>query len=377
MKQFEGAAKVVAIASEVFSHLPRAADQMAEDAKQLVELRNDQLAEELLTPLFEACEQANQSHRSVESEILKAGSGSVGSARSLFDLFAKTVSSTAKLPFSDAPWRLVRGVAISLNNDSSSPLAADKLIQGLLDHATHSAPTAEMLAALKEDQRTVRKNQVENDLTKSLQGQKWREAEQLADRLLTLETDDENLKMVRSLRDGAAAKRKAGTRVRWFWGIVIVGGGLWAMVANSNGPQTAPYRSPPSSSNSPTWPQTSPPAQATPPTPQKTESFDTSEVVPTIGTGNSLSRTNIRYCSFQRVRLEAARSSVQSGVQGQRFSAAIADYNSRCSDYRYRQSDEDAVDAELLGKRPSLEAEGRALAASWRSNTPSGARGTR
>jgi hypothetical protein len=27
----------------------------------------------------------------------------------------------------DAPWRLVRGVAISLNNDSSSPRAADKL----------------------------------------------------------------------------------------------------------------------------------------------------------------------------------------------------------------------------------------------------------
>jgi hypothetical protein len=64
-------------------------------------------------------------------------------------------------------------------------------------------------------------------------------------------------------------------------------------------------------------------------------------------------------------------------VQSQRFSAAIDDYNSRCSDYRYRQSDKDAVDAELLGKRASLEAEGRALAASWRSNTPSGARGTK
>jgi hypothetical protein len=138
MKQFEAAAKVVAIASDVFSHLPRAADQMAEDAKQLVGLRNDQLAEELLAPLFEACEQANQSHRSIESEILRAGFGSesVGSARSLFELFAKAVNSTAKLPFSDAPWRLVRSVAISLNNDSSSPLAADKLIQGLLDYAT-------------------------------------------------------------------------------------------------------------------------------------------------------------------------------------------------------------------------------------------------
>jgi tetratricopeptide (TPR) repeat protein len=210
LKQFEGAGKVVRIASEIFGHLPLAAEQMAGDAKQLVELRNDQLAEELLTPLFEACEKANQSHRSIESEVLKAGfgSGSVGNAKSLFELFVKTVDSAAKLPFSDAPWRFVRGVAISLNNDSSSPRAADKLIQGLLDYAKHKAPTAEMLSALKEDQRTVRKNQVENELTKSLQGQKWKEAEQLADRLLTLETDDENLKVVRSLRDGASANAK-------------------------------------------------------------------------------------------------------------------------------------------------------------------------
>jgi hypothetical protein len=233
-----------------------------------------------------------------------------------------------------------------------------------------------MLAALKEDQRTVRKNQVENDLTKSLQGQKWREAEQLADRLLTLETDEENLRMVRSLRDGAAAKRKAATRVRWFWGIVIVGGGLLAVVANNNGPQTTPYRPPPSSSNSPAWPQTTTPQTSTPP-PPRSDSLDTGETVPAVGTGLALTRPNIRYCSFQRVRLEAARPSIQPGVQGQRFSAAIDDYNSRCSDYRYRQSDKDAVDAELPGRRIPLEAEGRALAASWRSNTSSGARGTR
>jgi len=378
MKQFEGAAKVVAIASEVFSHLPRAADQMAEDAKQLVELRNGQLANELLTPLIEACEEANKSHRAVESELLRAGfgHGSTGSMKGVFGKFTAAVGSTAKLPFSDAPWRIVRDVAISLNNDSSSPLAAEKLLEGILAFAESNPPTTEMIGVLREDLRIVRKNQVENDLTKNLQAQKWKEAERLADRLLTLETDEENLKLARSLRDGASAKRKAGDRVLWFWGIVIVGGGLWAVVANSNGPQTAPYRSPPSYSNTPAWPQTATAPQPTTP-PPRNDSLDAGETMPAVGTGLALTRPNIRYCTFQRVRIEAARPALGGAVQQQSFNAAIGDFNARCSDYRYRQSDKDAVDAELPGKRFSLEAEGRALAASWRSNAPSGARGTR
>lgn len=378
-REFEGAEKVVAIASGVFGHLPRAADQMAEDTKQLTELRNDKLADELLTPLLQACEQANNSHRTIEGELLKAGfgRGSVGSVRSIFDKFAAAVDATSKLPFSDAPWRLVRSIAISLNNDSSSPQAADRIIQGLLDHAVHKPPSPDMLAILREDQRAARKILVENDLTKNLQAQKWKETEQLAERLLTLETDEDNLSAVRTIRDAAAAKRKANTRVMWFWGIVVVGGGLWAILANgggTSGPQTTQYRPPPSYSNTQTWPQTPAPSQTAAPPPQRAETADTSETMPSVGTGLALTRANIRYCAFQRVRIEAARPLVQAGVQGQRFSTVVDDFNLRCSDYRYRQSDKDAVDAELLGKRYSLESEGRALAASWR---PSGPPGTR
>ncbi|WP_259223157.1 tetratricopeptide repeat protein [Bradyrhizobium japonicum] len=378
-REFQGAEKVVSIASGVFGHLPRAADQMAEDTKQLAELRNDKLADELLTPLLQACEQANNSHRIIEGELVKAGFGSesVGSVRSIFDKFAAAVDATAELPFSDAPWRLIRSIALSLNNDSSLPQAADRIIQGLLDHAVHRPPSPEMLAMLREDQRAARKIIVENDLTKNLQAQKWKETEQLAERLLTLETDEENLSAVRTIRDAASAKRKANTRVMWFWGVVIVGGGLWAILANggsSSGPQTTQYRPTPSYSNTQTWPQTPAPSQTTAPSPQRTETYDTGETMPSVGTGLALTRANIRYCAFQRVRIEAARPLIQAGVQGQRFSAAVDDYNSRCSDYRYRQSDKDAVDAELIGKRYSLESEGRALAASWR---PSGSPATR
>lgn len=380
-REFESAAKVVAIASGIFGHLPRAAEQMADDTKQLAELCNEKLADELLTPLLQACEQANGSHRAIEPELLKGGfgPGAVGSVKSIFDKFVVAVDSTAKLPCCEVPWRLVRSIAISLNNDSSSPQAAEKIIQGLLDHATRKPPTPETIAMLREDQRAVRKNQVENDLTKNLQAQKWAETERLAERLLALETEEENLKAVRAIRDAAIAKRKAGIRVRWFWGIVIVGAGIWILLANggSTGPQTSSYRPPPSSSNTaPTWIQPTAPSQTVAPPSQKSESFNAGETIPAVGTGLALTRANIRYCTFQRVRLEAARPLVQAG-QGQRFSAAVDDYNSRCSDFRYRPSDKSAVDDELRLNRSTLESEGRALAASWRSANPPRARSVR
>jgi tetratricopeptide (TPR) repeat protein len=390
-REFESARKIVALASKVFDYLPRAADQMAQDAAQLVELRNDKLADELLTPLFQACEDINKSHRVLETELLRAGfgAGSVGSARKLFDLFKAAVKSTAGFPFSDAPWRLVRSVAISLNNDSSSPQSADRLIQGLLDHATLMVPTAEMVAALSEDQRTVRKNQIENDLTKYVQVQKWKEVEQLAERLLNMETDGEKQDTLRALRDGAQAKLKAAKRVRWFWAVVVAGIILWVVVENNRpsnsgyqpsrtsyqtsptpsdkSPSSNPYQSPPSSGY-----QAAPGPSHTVPAPVRSDPFDSGETVPSAGSGRTLSQSNIRYCSYQGVRLEAARPLVGGGgtiLQG--FNAAIDDYNSRCSNFRYRPSDKEAVDSELPVKRSSLETEGRNLASTWRGTPPS------
>ena len=173
---------------------------MKEEAAQLVGIRNEQLAEELLTPLLQACEAANKSHRAIETELLRAGfgPGSTGSAKALFDKFATAVGSTAKLPFSDAPWRLVRDVAISLNNDSSAPRAAENLIQGILDFADRHPPTAEMIKALREDQRIVRKNQVEADLAR-VSGSEMGRGRKACGTATTLETDEENLKSARQI----------------------------------------------------------------------------------------------------------------------------------------------------------------------------------
>jgi hypothetical protein len=90
---------------------------------------------------------------------------------------------------------------------------------------------------------------------------------------------------------------------------------------------------------------------------------DTSELVPAVGTGRSFSRGEIRYCLFQGERIDAAGLSVDqsSAWQVDAFNQIAADYNSRCNRFRYRQSDMDAVTAELAEKRDQLAHDGRRL----------------
>jgi peptidoglycan hydrolase-like protein with peptidoglycan-binding domain len=102
----------------------------------------------------------------------------------------------------------------------------------------------------------------------------------------------------------------------------------------------------------PTW-QTSAPAAQTP------------EERPAVGIGVEFTRANIRYCTFQQIRLEAL-GPVTEGADLVVFNALVADWNARCTRYRYRSADKDAVDAEATGRRALLEVEGRALMNSWR-----------
>jgi uncharacterized membrane protein (UPF0127 family) len=52
------------------------------------------------------------------------------------------------------------------------------------------------------------------------------------------------------------------------------------------------------------------------------------------------------------------------------FNSSIDDLNSRCGNYRYRASDKNTVDAEVISKKSALESEGRSVAESWRPRPP-------
>jgi peptidoglycan hydrolase-like protein with peptidoglycan-binding domain len=76
-------------------------------------------------------------------------------------------------------------------------------------------------------------------------------------------------------------------------------------------------------------------------------------------------RANVRYCTFQQIRLEAL-GPITEGADLLVFNALVADWNSRCTKFRHRAEDKDAVDVEAGRRRVLLEVEGRALMNGWR-----------
>lgn len=89
------------------------------------------------------------------------------------------------------------------------------------------------------------------------------------------------------------------------------------------------------------------------------------ESKPAVGSGQSLSQNELRWCRYQKQRIDGARSAVQGSNDAavRRFNDLVEDYNSRCGQYRYFKSDLDKVDAEVAGKTSSLRSEGAALVA--------------
>jgi peptidoglycan hydrolase-like protein with peptidoglycan-binding domain len=86
---------------------------------------------------------------------------------------------------------------------------------------------------------------------------------------------------------------------------------------------------------------------------------------PAQGPGVEFSRANIRYCTFQQIRLEAL-GPVTEGADLMVFNALVADWNTRCTRFRYHPADKDAIDGEAGARRALLEVEGRALMNGWR-----------
>jgi peptidoglycan hydrolase-like protein with peptidoglycan-binding domain len=76
-------------------------------------------------------------------------------------------------------------------------------------------------------------------------------------------------------------------------------------------------------------------------------------------------RANLRYCTFQQIRLEAL-GPITEGTDLVVFNALVEDWNGRCTKNRYRAEDKEAVDAEAGRRRALLEVEGRALMNVWR-----------
>lgn len=144
---------------------------------------------------------------------------------------------------------------------------------------------------------------------------------------------------------------------KWLLGIAAVVGLLW-LIGQSNKPTSSPATaySPPAQSAAPSY---SPPAQPQAPSvPQESK--------PPVGQDLVFSMAQIRYCLAEDIRIEGAKAALNnySDSDVDRFNAMVADYNSRCSSFKYQtnnrgRNDLNSAQRDIEPYRSQLQAEGR------------------
>lgn len=147
---------------------------------------------------------------------------------------------------------------------------------------------------------------------------------------------------------------------KWLLGIgagIVV---LWLLSSGSGNKSTPPK----------TWVQPGDPVTPTKTVPQvpdwtrlepaQTPSRPTEERPP-IGTNNVLNYAQLRYCLAEDIRIGAAQTVVNNYIESDvdRFNAMVADYNSRCGQFRYRRGSLESARSDVERLRLTLQAEGR------------------
>jgi hypothetical protein len=83
--------------------------------------------------------------------------------------------------------------------------------------------------------------------------------------------------------------------------------------------------------------------------------------MPPIGTGQHLTIEGVRYCNFQKERLRLVKQMIGRPDEARSYNLMIVDYNSRCSDFFYKDEDLKLVDAEIKANKNILEADARQI----------------
>ena len=149
-----------------------------------------------------------------------------------------------------------------------------------------------------------------------------------------------------------------GSGGKWLIGIAVVFGLIW-LVSLSDKKSSGTTPSYPSATTS-TPTATSPPVSQQPAALASVPSRPTEETPP-VGSGSVLTAPQIRYCTAESIRLDAAKNVTNQHNDSDidRFNALVADYNSRCSNFRYRKGDLETARSEVERFRSDYVAQGR------------------
>jgi peptidoglycan hydrolase-like protein with peptidoglycan-binding domain len=352
---FDVALSISNIAAEVFRSLPRAAEQLKEDLRILEE----RSAEALVIPLKNWIDKLSNWVIVRDLENGGFGPSSVGEAKELWDRFVSATKQAQQGLAAELPWILLRSLAIDINNDEGSPRATKAILEGLIRFANEIPPTENILDKIYEDLRTVDRSIRENKLVEDIKENRVSAALEGIYELLRNPKSPEECESLTSLKAGLERKR-TGQYIKWTaFGLV----GAVILYANiSDKPfrpnyDSSPSRQLPSNPSNNNFPVPNRPSQTAQPL---------IETKPSMGSGNVLSQTEIRYCRYQKERFKAIEKDLRNNQEINAFNAIVDDYNNRCSAFRYREDDLRFVTTEVNEKAEALAAEGRNILSGWR-----------
>ncbi|MDO5758862.1 MAG: hypothetical protein Q4P24_15555, partial [Rhodobacterales bacterium] len=339
-----------------FPELESVAEALKDDVAQLEILEEQKSQQRLVEPLILACEAAKRQILDFRVALDRNGfSNSAGEpVRDIVTSFKKVVSSGGDI---SPAFLIVRDLALFMNNEHDDPESAFRLIDGMLD-LSDAQPPEEIGEKLDEELAVLHRNWKSNELK--------RNSGNLAAMSRII---DDMLRFAKGAERSELQKLRAKIeRKRFFkklkWGAIAAGAavfGLFLIAEEMDRPsKRTSYR--PSTSISTT------PSRST--TSTTRSSATTSPVVeqetkPPVGQGRTFDRPQVRYCVFQGKRLDAIRSRVTTNYTIDRFNNLIGDYNSRCSNYRYRSGVLTSVQQEATRKARELQADGKRIFESW------------
>lgn len=315
-----------------FPELESVAEVLKGDVAALENLDEQQKLHEQYKPLIDACEAAKTKLPTPVFTVLK--------------IFKDTVSGGADDPIA---FNIVRDLALHINNDCNDPQTAFKLLDGALTSAG-AQPPQELRKTLEEERAVLHRNWKMNEL--EMNSGNLTAMSQTVDDLLKYARGSEQaeLQQLKTKLD----RKMLGNKVKWgIYASIAAVIGFFVIADEMDRP-----------SNRSTYQPSAPRVTTPTPTPAPAASAAV-ENRPPVGQGLTLSRSQIRYCVFQRQRLDIIRTLSTTNYQIDRFNALIGDFNSRCSSYRYRGSDLSAAEREARENAAELRADARRIVLSW------------
>jgi hypothetical protein len=315
---YDEALSVARSAREAFAPIR----ETAEELDQAIPLIGQWSLDAVLNQLQLCIEDIASDPASLDS-ILETGFGSesIDHAKQLWENFLQSTRLTTS--DEDEPWLMVRDLAAHLAEHAQRGFVATALLIGLITHTEQGSASPAVLGALTEELQRIKPPPPE---------------------------EVEQIPPSRFAREEASKHRLFRPAKATIFAMAMVGVVGTAAALYYEGDRLRSFMPRPAAT----------PGQA----------LTEAETPPAVGTGQHLELSGVRYCLYQEERLKIMKPDVKSPEDARAYNLLVVDYNSRCSDFFFKDADLAVVKAEIAANQERLAADAKAIISTWPGHPP-------